>query len=134
ITDVPLSLLSEHFTARYPKDFEPTENGIQLSITGFPPFNIYVSETALLPETLFQTTGSPAFLELFFARYSLPDRPRSEQAIFEQNGLAYLPPALRENQWHLTCAETHSVPELLPPTAVKGIIHCHSTYSDGLDS
>jgi DNA polymerase (family X) len=43
-------------------------------------------------------------------------------------------PALREKETILAKAASGPLPELIKPTDIKGIIHCHSTWSDGSDS
>jgi DNA polymerase (family 10) len=56
---------------------------------------------------------------------------RTEEEIFEQLGLAGIPPELREDRGEFAAAETHSLPRLLEWTDLKGSLHNHSTWSDG---
>lgn len=51
----------------------------------------------------------------------------SEEQIFAQAGLPYVPPPLREHAGILDV----KIPKLLEPADIKGIIHCHSNWSDG---
>ena len=51
-----------------------------------------------------------------------------ESAIFEKLGLPFLPPELREDLGEF---DVESVPRLVELTDIVGMIHCHSTYSDG---
>lgn len=53
---------------------------------------------------------------------------RDEAAIFHELGLPWIPPELREDMGELELAE---VPRLLERGDLAGLIHCHSTYSDG---
>ena len=53
---------------------------------------------------------------------------RGEAAIFRELGLPWIPPELREDMGELELAE---VPRLLERGDLAGLIHCHSTYSDG---
>ena len=56
---------------------------------------------------------------------------RDEAAIFAQLGLPFIPPELRENMGGIEAA---SFPALLEQTYLRGVIHCHTTYSDGAGS
>lgn len=81
--------------------------------------------------TLFKTSASDDFIEAFNKSYTLPETAASEEAIFEANQLNYIPPALREKPEILQATE---IPELIQATNIKGIIHSHSTWSDGADT
>ncbi|HKQ36547.1 MAG TPA: DNA polymerase/3'-5' exonuclease PolX [Verrucomicrobiae bacterium] len=56
---------------------------------------------------------------------------KTEDEIFEQLGLAYVPPELREEQGEFTAAEKGSLPRLIEWTELKGSLHNHSNWSDG---
>ncbi|MHA4741649.1 DNA polymerase/3'-5' exonuclease PolX [Dyadobacter sp. MSC1_007] len=55
----------------------------------------------------------------------------SEQAIYEKIGLPYIVPEMREGAGEFTWAETHTPDQLVTWDDLKGILHNHSTYSDG---
>lgn len=55
----------------------------------------------------------------------------SEEEIFKQLGMAYIPPELRENNGEIEAALESRLPVLVEPEDIKGIIHVHSNYSDG---
>jgi len=55
----------------------------------------------------------------------------SEEAIYRALDLPYIPPELREDRGEFELTET---PPLLEAGDLKGLIHCHSTYSDGRNS
>ena len=57
-----------------------------------------------------------------------------EAALFAVLGLAYIPPELRENQGEVEAAATDALPELVTAADIRGMLHVHSTYSDGADS
>jgi DNA polymerase (family 10) len=67
--------------------------------------------------------------------YDLSGKPhapiRSEADLFRELGLAYIEPELRENRGEIEAAETNSLPELVTMRDIVGILHCHTTYSDG---
>ena len=56
---------------------------------------------------------------------------RTEEEIFEQLGLVYVPPELREDQGEFAAAEKNALPRLLEWTELRGSLHNHSTWSDG---
>jgi len=55
-----------------------------------------------------------------------------EAAIYAALSLAYIPPELREDAGEFAAAETGTLPRLVELTDLRGILHCHSTWSDGL--
>lgn len=85
---------------------------------------------------LFITTGSDAFLEQFFAHTGPASggAETTEEGIFRQAGLACIPPALREGRNEIALAAANQLPQLIQPTDIRGIIHSHSQWSDGLQS
>jgi DNA polymerase (family 10) len=56
---------------------------------------------------------------------------RTEEEIFEQLGLHYIPPELREDMGEIPAAEKGPLPRLIEWTDLKGSLHNHSTWSDG---
>ncbi|RQO30002.1 histidinol-phosphatase [Taibaiella sp. KBW10] len=108
------------------------ERHFSITVAGLPALVFtLVSNDAQFYTHLFNTSGSAAFLEGFANRFVLPEDLKSEQEIFTKNGLAYVHPALRESEAILQVAQEHALPELIMPGDIKGIIHSHSTYSDG---
>jgi DNA polymerase (family X) len=53
-----------------------------------------------------------------------------EPALFALLDLAYVPPELREGAGELAAAAS-ALPRLVTFADVRGVLHCHSTYSDG---
>ena len=56
---------------------------------------------------------------------------RTEEEIFEQLGLSYIPPELREDQGEFAAATANEIPRLVDWTELRGSLHNHSTWSDG---
>jgi len=56
---------------------------------------------------------------------------RTEEDIFADLGLPYIPPELRENLGEIEAAEKREIPRLVEWTQLKGTFHCHTTASDG---
>jgi DNA polymerase (family 10) len=80
----------------------------------------------------FYSSASPEFLEAFDAKYAVPEILASEAEIFSRSKIAYIHPALRETAAIIDKAAQHQLPVLIQPGDIKGIIHNHSTYSDGI--
>jgi DNA polymerase (family 10) len=56
---------------------------------------------------------------------------RTEEEIFAELGLAYIPPELREDAGEFAAAEAGTLPRLLEWTELRGSLHNHSVWSDG---
>jgi DNA polymerase (family 10) len=59
---------------------------------------------------------------------------RTEEEVFEQLGLASIPPEIREDSGEFAAAEQNKIPRLLEWTQLKGALHNHSNWSDGRGS
>ena len=55
----------------------------------------------------------------------------TEEEIFRELELDYIPPELREDHGEFEAAENHTLPRLLEWTDLKGSLHNHSEWSDG---
>jgi DNA polymerase (family 10) len=58
----------------------------------------------------------------------------TEEEIFRKLGLQYIPPELRENLGEVDAAAENALPVLIEDTDIRGTIHVHTTYSDGLST
>lgn len=57
---------------------------------------------------------------------------QNEEDIYEQLGMQYIPPELREDKGEIEAALAGKLPEdLVTLTDIRGMVHCHTTYSDG---
>lgn len=101
-------------------------------IPNMPVFHFYLVTAADFYQRLFTTTSATAFADAFNERYTFPEAPGSEEDIFTHNQLSYIPPALRETPATLDRAASGNMPVLVCPADIKGIIHSHSTWSDGV--
>jgi DNA polymerase (family X) len=55
----------------------------------------------------------------------------TEEGIYEELGLRWIPPELRENSGEIEAAERNQLPELIELKQVRGDIHMHTTETDG---
>jgi DNA polymerase (family X) len=54
-----------------------------------------------------------------------------EAAIYAALGMDYIEPEMRENMGEIEAALRHELPHLIEASDLKGILHAHSTWSDG---
>jgi DNA polymerase (family 10) len=57
-----------------------------------------------------------------------------EREIYAALGLDYIEPELREDTGEIEAAASHQLPRLVEERDLKGILHAHSTWSDGHNS
>lgn len=55
----------------------------------------------------------------------------SEEDLFRVLGLRYIEPELREDSGEIEAAEAGTLPDLVTLRDLRGILHCHTTSSDG---
>ena len=62
-------------------------------------------------------------------------RVRTERDIYKRLGLQYVPPEMREDAGEIEAAVKGKLPEdLISNEDIKGMVHCHTMYSDGKHS
>ena len=131
--------LVEHFL-RLPSILSSERNGDN-SCIAFLADSAVVSFTAVAPEeypvVLFSRTGSEAHVNKVSALVMSQKKrsarmPRSEEELYQRAGMQYVEPELREDQGEVEAALASELPEnLLTLGDIKGMVHCHTTYSDG---
>jgi len=105
-------------------------DGAQVWLTVVPP-----KEFAI---TLFVKTGSQAHIEKVQKlaekkKVSFARLPKTETELYKRLGMVYIPPELREDQGEIEAALAKKIPEeLVTVEDIKGMVHCHTTYSDGI--
>ena len=57
-----------------------------------------------------------------------------EEALYAALGLAWIPPELREGGDEIARAASGTLPRLVTRADLRGLVHCHSVYSDGADT
>ena len=110
------------------------------------PVIIYTCEKADLGSKMFKYSSSRPFLDSF-VKYTVEERNPdtggegvdfrhlpTEQAVFDKANLPFIPSELREEGDILEKAKAHKLPELITLGDIKGVIHTHTTWSDGLHS
>ena len=125
---LPLLLASALFTV-----LEEQEDRLSgLSPEGYP-LTIFFCDEATFGSKLFRYTGSDEFLKAFVANNPGLDfrNQQHEDAVFALAGVPFMVPELRENASSLTMSYPDS---LIVEANIRGVIHCHTTDSDGLHS
>ena len=59
---------------------------------------------------------------------------KDEEDFYRVLGLDYVPPELREDTGEIGAAEKGELPKLIEIENLRGAFHCHSTWSDGVES
>ncbi|HQC50207.1 MAG TPA: DNA polymerase/3'-5' exonuclease PolX [bacterium] len=59
---------------------------------------------------------------------------KDEAEIFKTLSLDYIPPELREDMGEIEAASHGALPKLIEEDDLKGVLHVHSNYSDGVNS
>lgn len=83
---------------------------------------------------LFRLNAAASFLDAFEAQYRIPETAKSESEIFEANNLEFVPVPMRESPEILTLAAKRAIPKTLSERDIRGLIHCHSKWSDGQET
>ncbi|PZF73502.1 DNA polymerase/3'-5' exonuclease PolX [Taibaiella soli] len=128
------NIIREFFSSVNEASFENAQKCLIVSIQGQPKLRFHFTSEEIYFNDLFLTTGSPAFIESFIAKYPLPPNAASEEAIFSAHNLQFIPAPLRETERIIEKAASNAIPELITAGDIKGIIHSHSTWSDGMNS
>jgi len=107
-----------------------TKEGVGLegeTIEGMP-YQITFADQIDFSKVLFNTTATAEHLNLIKAN-KLTGSFESEEAIYEHLKLPYFEPELREGLKELQLID--KMPNLIKFEDIKGVVHNHSTYSDG---
>ncbi len=80
---------------------------------------------------VFKRTGNPSHVSKVLELAGQGPFP-TEESIYKQAGLTFVVPELREGLDELALAKSSSLPELITYADLKGSLHNHSTWSDGV--
>jgi DNA polymerase (family X) len=108
---------------------EKFENPYQVAL------NVITCEPTEFAGVLFTTSASQQHMEQL---KTLPQQPAtllsSEEEIYKAYGLAYIEPELREGCGEILLAQQNKLPKLIEETDLRGILHNHSKWSDGINT
>jgi DNA polymerase (family X) len=94
---------------------------------------IYNSGSDQFIHTLIETSSSEEFNDSLKRQYPelASQKAASEADYFSAAGLAMIASPLRETAFIIEKAKMNALPALIQPSDIRGIIHCHSNWSDG---
>ncbi|MEM1215017.1 MAG: PHP domain-containing protein [Bacteroidota bacterium] len=100
------------------------------------PVSIYRCAAAEFGSKQFRYTANDDFMQAFLTAYPKEDFKglAQETAVFAKVNLPHIPAELREQDWALDLAKANKLPELIETADIQGVIHSHTTYSDGIHS
>lgn len=83
-----------------------------------------------------KTSSSEVFFQTLISEYpsATANTAPNEDVFFQNIGLQSIPAPLRETGEILHTARAQQIPALIQHADIRGIIHCHSTWSDGSNS
>ena len=82
---------------------------------------------------VFTSSCSQSFFEAWNQEFPLKEITfESEESIFQQAGFEFIPAYLREEPEIILMAKKKQLPKPLNETEVRGLIHSHSNWSDGV--
>ncbi len=99
--------------------------------------SIHICKPEQFTTELFRTTAHPKHLAfpldegVNLMQLIKTENFETEEAIYEAAKLPFIAPELREGLWEFDFAKAGKMPDLLEAEQLKGILHNHSTYSDG---
>jgi len=91
----------------------------------------YITDEQSFYSKLFETSSSAEFLETWERSYKKDAKYKSEQEIFTEAKIHYIPPFLREKKDIIDKAKQQKFDKLVHTSDIKGLIHSHSNWSDG---
>ena len=97
---------------------------------------IYTCQPEAFGSKQFLYTATPDFLKHFVATFKEKNfkNLKEEQQVFDLAGIPFIEPELRSDPRFLDLALQNKLPHLVELTDIRGVIHAHSTYSDGINS
>jgi len=122
------------------------EHALDLTVSTRTRVRVHMSNPDRWAVDLVQTTGSPAHVEKLKRRAAarglnwtdkgifrdgVPFRCESESILYAALDLAWIPPELREDIDEIDLAANHALPRLIRNEDLKGMLHVHTTDSDG---
>ncbi|MEO6521638.1 MAG: helix-hairpin-helix domain-containing protein [Mucilaginibacter sp.] len=97
--------------------------------------HIHVVDIAHFNTQVFIQTGNAEHVEAVLNRIKESNlRVESEEDIYEKAGLPFIEPELREGTDIIAKAIESELPELITYNDLKGTLHNHSTWSDGVNT
>ena len=124
--DLKNFLLSEQIQIEWEK-----EDSIEFNAENTLLIHFYLASEESFFYKLFETSASESFLETWRQQIDSNKTFSSEEEIFTEAGIHYIPPFLREREKVIDQAKNSSFENIIQTSDIKGLIHSHSNWSDG---
>ena len=117
-----------------------SDNSIEFNTKSGLPLKVILTDNSKFGYILHESTGNDEYNNAFLNHIiesciNLSDFDLSvEENVFQAANLQYIPPELRESGKSIELAKANKIPELINDNDLKGVLHVHSTWSDGKDS
>lgn len=95
--------------------------------------NIYFCRHENASSRLFETTGNAKHVTII-QQMLKPGNFKTEEELYQSISLEYIEPELREGTNEIELAKDNRLPKLITYEDLKGTLHNHSTWSDGVHS
>ncbi len=132
-TTIPVFHLKIFFDTDYYEIISEEENKISFIGPEKIKMLCYITDANSFSKTLFITSCSEEFLSAWENHFPWKENIlfENEESIFNDAGLKFIPPYLRENENILNKSRENNLPEVIQTSDIKAIIHSHSNWSDG---
>jgi DNA polymerase (family X) len=132
ITSIPINDLTPFFKSQNFLIDEESPQELRLSGQENIKLKLQIVPAESFHARLFETSCSAAFLENWNRQFESDESSSSEEMIFQRAGIHFIPAPLREDPALIEKARKEPLPPLIKFSDVKGVIHSHSNWSDGL--
>ncbi|MDQ6813955.1 MAG: helix-hairpin-helix domain-containing protein [Bacteroidota bacterium] len=132
ITDTPIDSLTTFFE-RQEYEVNVTDNVLRAKGAENVSLELYCVTDQQFVYKLFEKNSGPDFFSRWKEKYGWNEMTNliNEEQIFKNNHLPFIQPFLRETPDILDKAASNTVPVVIEPEDIRGIIHTHSDWSDG---
>jgi DNA polymerase (family 10) len=117
-------------------EFAGKEGAVTLRFASGSVVDVFLATPGDFGTTWVRATGAAAHWEQLESRararhVDLGAPFSDEESVYLALGLTWIPPELREGTGEIDAAAAGELPRLLEERDLKGLLHCHSNYSDG---
>lgn len=130
VTTVPGAELKNYLLTNEVQLVADRDDMLIVSVENALLLRFYVATEKNFYSKLFETSCSPEFLEAWQKNFEEATYA-SEEEIFKDSKVNYIPPFLREKKEIIEKATTQTFDDVVQTNTIKGLIHSHSNWSDG---
>lgn len=134
ISDISFDLWTAFFESGFQGTYEEKEHTLLVRLPSLPLIRIIPLNRDNQGWQLFRHQSSAQFTEAFAKLYPMEEKWDTEAALWKHAALPYIPPPLREIENFEYIRQDNFSLTPIAERDIKGLIHCHSTWSDGVHS